>query len=332
MLSRIAFAFGGLRVDDAVEAALLAILQPAAVQAAQNAQVQATVQLDEAREAMLRDLEAARYAADRAFRQYDAADPTNRFVAGELEARWNRALSRVADFEKRIADHDAAALPQHDLGSISYATLAEDFQAVWLAPTADTRLKKRIVRTVIHEVMADLDEAASEIVLTINWAGGVHTQHRLPRRRRGQRNSTSADIVKAVRTLALIARDDVIAGILNRNGLETGHGNRWTRERVTSLRSSYGIPVYCEAADSIEPWLNLREAAAIVGVAPRTLRLAAERGEIDAMHPLQDGPWIFSRADLDCSRARDLALRVKLHTNHPAVPDATQQDLFISTT
>ena len=28
--------------------------------------------------------------------------------------------------------------------------------------------------------------------------------------------------------------------------LKTGHGNRWTRERVTALRSSYRIPVYCE--------------------------------------------------------------------------------------
>jgi hypothetical protein len=44
----------------------------------------------------VRDLEAARYAADRAFRQYDAADPESRFVAGELERRWNRALTRVA--------------------------------------------------------------------------------------------------------------------------------------------------------------------------------------------------------------------------------------------
>ena len=48
---------------------------------------------DQAREALGRDLEAARYAANRAFRQYDAADPANRLVAGELEARWNRALT-----------------------------------------------------------------------------------------------------------------------------------------------------------------------------------------------------------------------------------------------
>ena len=36
----------------------------------------------------------------------------------------------------------------------------------------------------------------------------------------------------AVRQLVLIANDNLIAGILNRNGLATGYGNRWTRERA----------------------------------------------------------------------------------------------------
>ena len=166
-------------------------------------------------------------------------------------------------------------------------------------PTTDARLKKRIVRTLIHEAVADLDDETAEIVLTLHWVGGAHTEHRLPRRRRGQRTSTPADVVEAVRTLALIARDDVIAGVLNRNGLKTGHGNRWTRERVTSLRSSYRIPVFRAAQEGAEPWLNLSQAAALVGVAPRTLRLAAERGEIDAQHPLADGPWVFRRAALE---------------------------------
>jgi DNA invertase Pin-like site-specific DNA recombinase len=324
-------AFGGLRVDDAVEAALLAVVQPAAAQAALAAEAQAMVRRDEAREAMTRDLEAARYAADRAFRQYDAADPLNRLVAGELETRWNRALTRVAEIAQRIAEHDAMAPARSGLAPISFAELAKDLQAVWAAPTTDARLKKRIVRTVIQEAVADLDDATAEIVLTIHWVGGTHTEHRLPRRRRGQRNSTSADIVAAVRTLALIARDDVIAGILNRNGLRTGHGNRWTRERVTSLRSSYRIPVYAEAAGGIEPWLNLRQAAAVVGVAPRTLRLAAERGEIDAHHPLEDGPWLFRRADLDRPAAKNLLSRTPNHAKHPAVPDPAQQNLVLST-
>ena len=228
-------AFGGLRVDDAVEAALLTVVQPAAIQAAKEAETQASSRRDEAREALVRDLEAARYAADRAFRQYDAADPENRFVAGELEARWNRALTRVAEIEQRIARHEATAPQITDLAPVSFAELASDLQAVWSASTTDAQLKKRIVRTVIQEALADLDDATSEIVIVIHWAGGAHTEHRLPRRRRGQRNATPADIVTAVRDLALIAKDDVIASILNRNALKTGNGNRWTRERVNAL-------------------------------------------------------------------------------------------------
>jgi hypothetical protein len=165
----------------------------------------------------------------------------------------DRALTRVAACETRIADHNAA-VPGPTLAPISSGALAEDLHAVWSAPTTDARLKKRIVRTLIHEAVADLDDGTAEIVLTIHWVGGTHTEHRLPRHRRGQRTSTSVGIVEAVRTLALIARDDVIAGVLNRNGLKTGHGNRWTRERVTALRSSYRIPVYREDIGKPEPW------------------------------------------------------------------------------
>ena len=85
-------AFGGLRADDAIEEALLGVVGPGAIAAAATAEKQATQRRDQVREALGRDLEAARYAADRAFRQYDAADPANRLVAGELETRWNTAL------------------------------------------------------------------------------------------------------------------------------------------------------------------------------------------------------------------------------------------------
>ena len=324
-------AFGGLRVDDVVEAALLSVVQPAAVEAARAAEAQASTRRDEAREAMVRDLEAAGYAADRAFRQYDAADPENRLVTSELEARWNRALSRVAACETRIAEHDAAA-PRPAPTPIALETLAADLQSIWSAPTTDARLKKRIVRTLIHEAVADLDEQQAEIVLILHWVGGAHTEYRLPRRRRGQRTSTPADIVEAVRTLALIARDDVIAGVLNRNGVRTGHGNRFTRERVTALRSHYRIPVFRPAEEGAEPWLNLSQAAARLGVAARTLRLASERGEIAAVHPLADGPWVFSRAALESPAARALARQATSRPKHPTVPDPAQQNLFASAT
>jgi len=232
-------AFGGLRVDDAIENALLTVVGPGAIAAATAAEKEAAQRLDYVRDALGRDLEAARYAADRAFRQYDAADPANRLVAGELEARWNRALTHVAEIEAKIAAHDATNKPAAAVDPLTLGLLASNLKTVWFAPTTEARLKKRIVRTIIHEVVADIDDAAAEIVLVVHWIGGVHSEMRLPKRRRGQRNSTSADAITAVRQLVLIADDDLIAGILNRNGQKTGNGNRWTRERVTSMRSNY---------------------------------------------------------------------------------------------
>jgi hypothetical protein len=280
------------------------VVEPGAIEAAIAADADSAAQRDQVREALLLDLEAARYATDRAFRQYDAADPTNRLVAAELETRWNRALMRVAEVEEKIAKHDAATMPRWEATPLSLGALANNLRAVWFAPTTDARLKKRIVRTVIREVIADIDADAGMIVLLIHWMGGAHTELRLPRRRRGQRNSTAPDIVVAVRQLVLIANDDLIAGLLNRNKLMTGNGNRWTRERVTSLRSHHKIPVHRPADDGIESWLNLTKAAAHLGISPKTLRIAAESAEIERFHPLPDGPWIFSRAILDGSALR----------------------------
>jgi DNA invertase Pin-like site-specific DNA recombinase len=164
-------AFGGLRVDDAIAAALFQVVEPGAIAAAVEAEAEAATRLDQVREALLRDLEAARYTADRAFRQYDAADPMNRLVAGELEGRWNAALCRVADIEAKIAVHDATTPRRGQRTSSSFAALADDLESVWSAPTADARLKKRIVRTLIREVVADIDDDAAEIVLIIHWDG-----------------------------------------------------------------------------------------------------------------------------------------------------------------
>lgn len=57
---------------------------------------------------------------------------------------------------------------------------------------------------------------------------------------------------------------------------------------------SYRIPVLKAAEDGIEPWLNLSKAAQHLRISPKTLGLTAQAGEINAVHPLPDGPWIFS--------------------------------------
>ncbi len=124
----------------------------------------------------------------------------------------------------------------------------------------------------------------------------------------------------------------MIAGVLNRNGLRTGRGNRWTRERVTSLRSYHKIPCYSPEKRKQEGWLNLTESAAFLGISTRTLRLAVERGEIQGEHPLTDGPWVFNRQDLEMEAAHAVVIRAKSRNGDPAVPNPAQQNLpFLGT-
>jgi DNA invertase Pin-like site-specific DNA recombinase len=326
-------AFGGMSVDETIANEVLRVVQPAAVEAAVLASEEETRKQDDVLDAWRRDLEAARYAAQRAQKQYDAADPQNRLVADELERRWNQALQRVQEIELRIEQH------VHGQGKTTTPTkeefddLAAKLETVWNCPDTDIRLKKRIVRALIHEVVVDVNPPGGEVILVIHWKGGVHTELRLPRRRRGQNSAqTSKEIIDTVRVLTRICSDGVIAGVLNRNGLLTGRGNRWTQERVTSLRSHHVIPCFDADKCEAEGWMNLTEAAKTLGVSPRTLRLAVERSEIEAEHPLDDGPWIFNRRALETEAAAQFLARVRGSNRNPAILTSKQSTLGFSTT
>jgi DNA invertase Pin-like site-specific DNA recombinase len=326
-------AFGGISVDDAISREVLRVVQPAAIEASMLATQELGRQQDDILDALHRDLEAARYAAERAQRQYDASDPENRLVTAELERRWNVALQHVREIEVRIEQHGAAADANPAASMEELYQLSQQLETIWTDPATSVRLKKRIVRTLIEEVLVDVDSVASELVLTLHWKGGAHTELRLPRRRRGQcRTQTSRELIEAVEVLARICSDDLIAGILNRNGHLTGRGNRWTRERVTALRSHHRIPCNKPDEQQPQPWMNLTDAAALLDVSPRTLRLAIDRGDISADHPFADGPWVISRDVMQGESAQALKRRVSRGTRRPAVPDSQQDQTLFSTT
>jgi DNA invertase Pin-like site-specific DNA recombinase len=325
--------FAGLVVDQAITREVLRVVEPAAIEAAVIAHEEQARRVDEVLSALQRDLEAAQYSARRAQKQYDAADPENRLVTDELERRWNQSLQRVHEIESQIRQHrdrqGLATLPTRE----EFADLAADLESTWHDPGTDERLKKRVIRTLIREVVVDVDAPASEVVLVIHWRGGVHTELRLTRRRRGQSSTqTPTEVLEAVRVLAHICPDRLIAGVLNRNGLLTGRGNRWTQERITALRSYHHIPCYRADQRDGGPWMNLTEAAEHMGVSARTLRLAVARGEIEAQHPLADGPWVFNRETLRTAAAAALVERVKSRTPQSAVPNTEQITFDFSST
>lgn len=62
------------------------------------------------------------------------------------------------------------------------------------------------------------------------------------------------------------------------------------------------------------------------------LRLAVERGEIAAEHPLSLGPWIFNRDSLNTSAVAEFVARTRARRAHPTIPTTQQGSLDLSTT
>jgi len=322
--------FGGVTVDDAVSREVLRVLQPAAIDAAVLAVTEQNRKNDDLLNALLLEVKAARYAADRARKQYDAVDPDNRLVAEELERRWNDALEKAQEAAARLEQEQGLTERNVPAEPKTLDGLAGELERAWHDAETDIRLKKRILRTLIHEIIVDVDLDASEVELIVHWQGGIHTTLRVTRRRRGHsRMHTSASTVDAIRTLACICTDEVIASVLNRNGLHTGRGNRWTRERVTSARSKRGIPKHSTEKQQTDGWMNLTQAAAYLGTTTTTVRKAVEAGRIPALHPLAHGPWLLRRDDLDVAKE---SKAIKKSESGPSAPHPAQLPLVIPRT
>jgi hypothetical protein len=119
-------------------------------------------------------LEQARYEAFRVKRQYNAVDPDNRLVAATLEKDWNGALVKVAKLESEISTIVASTTALSAEEEAEIRELSQVLTGVWNHPRRSVDLKKRIIRTVIKELIIYLQE--QKIRLVIHWQGGERTE------------------------------------------------------------------------------------------------------------------------------------------------------------
>jgi excisionase family DNA binding protein len=290
--------FGGLRVDAAVAAEALRLLAPLGIEAALRAIDACAENAGEARRQVELALAQARYEANLARRQYDAVDPDNRLVAGELERRWNDCLVEVRRLEGRLAEMETARP-----GAVSpdeqdrLVALGADLEAVWRHPRATAEMRKRILRTAIAEIVARLTDGAVELV--IHWQGGDHTRLSVPRNRPGQhRWSCDAAVDDMIRDLARQQPDQAIAATLNRAGVRTGRGNTWTQARVCSFRLAHGIAVHRPGEMAERGELSLEEAAERLGVSKMTVLRLIGSGTVTARQVCKGAPWAIPGAQL----------------------------------
>jgi len=265
-----------------------------AVEAALEAAEKLRQGQQEQRRSLELELEQARYQAKLSVRRYESVDPDNRLVIAELEARWNAALKKVQDLEDRLRDFNlgskSPAIPDKEV----LLSLAQDLPAVWHSPSADMRLKQRIVRILIEEIVADVDQEKREVVLLIHWAGDRHSELRIRKNGTGHHGrSTSVDAVEVVRQMSGKFPDEEIAATLNRLGLRTGAGNTWSTQRIYSLRYCHDLP--SNNVNRAETGVvTLQEAAHRLGVSTSSVQRMIDRKILPATQVVPCAPWEIS--------------------------------------
>jgi DNA invertase Pin-like site-specific DNA recombinase len=318
--------FGALRIDRAVSGEVLQLLQPAGIQAALHAIERQAGDSSAKRRQVELALEQARFEAARAHRQYDAVDPANRLVAGELERRWNERLSVVSHLEAELEEIDAAGdpgvTPERRKALLD---LGADLPRAWEHPAADAATRKRILRAVLQEIVVRV--ADSQLKLMIHWRGGDHTELSVVKNRHGQhRWVTDAQVGDLIAGLARLLPDAGIASLLNRLGHKTVRGHTWTSARIRSFRGDHDIDVYREGERAERGELTLEEAATELQTSKMTVLRAIGAGALPAGQICRGAPWVIKGEDL--ARARDrLSYEPKLVRPLPENPDQISFEL-----
>jgi excisionase family DNA binding protein len=289
----------GLQAEEKITDEVLRCLGPLGIEAAVAAlQKQDDVQDERIQQKSLA-IEQARYEAARAQRQYDAVDPTNRLVAAELERRWNAALKVQAGLEEEL-ESLRYARPRHISKEQERMLLAlgTDLSLLWDHPQSPVQFKKRVMRTLLTEIVVTADD--SEVQLLLHWRGGDHTQLRFEKVHIGQhRFIADKNIVELVGGLARLQPDGMIASILNRNGYRTPHGERWTARSICSLRNRHEINVYIPGEWRGRSELTVEEAATMLKVTETTVLKWVRSGWLPASQLCPHAPWVLKQSDVE---------------------------------
>ncbi|MBB6014489.1 DNA invertase Pin-like site-specific DNA recombinase [Aquamicrobium lusatiense] len=302
--------FGGSRIDAAIAAEILRVVQPIAVEAAREAERMLTKASEERRRAAELDLQKAQYEAGLAERRYAACDPENRLIAATLERNWEATLQRLEACKMRVDVGEAPIVP---VAPPDLEGLAEDMAAVWNAAGVSARTRQRLVRTLIKDIVADVDEQRREVILTIHWQGGQHSQLRVKKPKPGQHGHvTSDDALTLIRSMAGRWSDSHIAATLNRMSLRTGRDHSWTAKRVSSTRKINGIRAYA-SADKQSGWLTMGEAAAKLRVSHHVIRWLIREKILPAEQVMRHAPHQIRLIDLES----DAVAEALKHRNAP---------------
>jgi hypothetical protein len=330
----------GPALDAYVTGQVLEAVAPAALEVSLAAAAQA-----EAERAMLdklwrQRLERARYAADRARRQYQLAEPENRLVARQLEKDWEAALAEAdrlqADYQ-RFTEELPKTLTAAERAAIQ--ALASDLPRVWDAPSTTQADRKELLRILIEKITVAVAGTSELVDVTITWAGGHQTtgQAVRPVARLDQLSYYPALLARVTELAEAGRTTRQIAGILNTEGFRPPkRTSRFRPDQVRILLNQHDLRTRQQrgrpaALASLAPgqW-SVPGLAAALGMPTATVYNWIYRGWITAQHAPASKCWIITADAAEMQQLRERRDRpagfyTRARWNQPANGQGTRQ-------
>ena len=281
---------GGERLDRLVAEALLGAVGPGGVEAALRAEQMQERDRERQLLGYRRQVERREWEERKARREYLEIEPEFRRVKKTLAAEWEQAQGQLEQARESL-ERAGQSLPRsREVPEGTFEGLAGRLRAVWEDRATSWRDRKRLLATVLEEVVLTADREARKLHVLLRWRGGWIDERELPLRPPPPKVRTEASTLALIRRLARWHADPALAGELNRRGVRTATGLTFTARRVASLRERHGIPARGKQRDANSPTVSVAVAAGELGVSASSLYRWIDQGLIPAERAGEGAP------------------------------------------
>ena len=245
-------------IDEAVAKEFLNVVSPAKIDIALKALEELESNSHEARSQLDLQVQQAEYDVELARRRYEASDPENRLVTGELESLWEAALRQR---DQRVRERDEYERNQNqpllEKDRQRIKELSSDLARVWKSKTTSMEDRKMLLRFLVKRVHVDGVTDEGKIRIEIEWHTSARTSLKIDRPLVGVwAPKTPKKAVERIRELLPEHDYATIATKLNEEGFQSAKGlpfnymivgyvvrsrgwNQSTRERARKSKSEY---------------------------------------------------------------------------------------------
>jgi hypothetical protein len=281
------------------------MVSPYGMKASIKATKMLSIKEEDKNKALEQKINQLEYETNRAFEQYNEVDPRNRLVAGELERRWNEKLVELESAKKSLtnAEKERCNISDEEKGKI--LALGDNFSKVWENQNCSNSLRKKITRTVIKEVIVNLNEEKQMLKFIIHWEGGCHTEFEMLKPVSGVGQKTSLEDLELIRKMAFRYGDDAIARVLNKLGRKTATGKRWNESRVRTIRGKYSIAGHIHTIKDPDI-LTSGQSAKYLNVSQTTIKRLVANGVFEKNQIVSWAPWEIKKSDLDSNKIKNI--------------------------